>query len=399
MTPDETEDFAALLAEYEGGGKRKGPKPGEMVKGRVVSIGAESIFVDLGGKAEGVLDRAQVLDKDGKLTVAVGDELEARVADAGGKTGTIVLRKIAQLRGPEASAEVAAAFEHRIPVEGLVAGVNKGGFDVQVAGMRGFCPVSQIDLRFVEDPSIYVGQKLSFRITKLEPGRGNQMNLVLSRRALLEETQAARAAELRARLQPGLVVRGTVTQLKEYGAFVDLGGLEGLLHVSELGFQRVRHPSEALSIGQEVEVAVTKIEPSGDRKKPDKISLSLKALGRDPWLDVASQFPAGARVKGTVVRFMPFGAFVELAPGVEGLVHISAISTGKRINHPSEALDLRQEVEVTIQSVDLEKRRLSLAIGTVSDDQAGAEEIAQARVEGKRGLGTFADLLAKATKK
>jgi small subunit ribosomal protein S1 len=396
MANDETEDFAALMKEFDGApaSKKRGLKAGELVRGRIVSIGAESVFVDLGGKAEGILERAQVLDKDGKLTVAVGDELEARVADAGGKSGTIILRKTASLRGPEAAAEVVQAFEFGIPVEGLVAGVNKGGFDVQVAGMRGFCPVSQIDLRFVDDPSLYVGQKMHFRITKLEPGRGNQMNLVLSRKALLEEEQKARAAELRKTLAVGLVVRGTVTQLKEYGAFVDLGGIEGLLHVSELGFQRVRHPSEVLGVGQEVEVVVTKIEPSAEARKGDKISLSLKQLGRDPWLDVADQFPAGSRVKGTVVRFQPFGAFVELAPGIEGLIHISQMVSGKRINHPSEAMDLRQAVEVTVLSVDPEQRRLSLALTSATpDDQAGVEDVAAARVAGKQGLGTFGDLL------
>jgi small subunit ribosomal protein S1 len=399
-TEDDPEDFAALLAEYDGGSKKRGLKPGDMVKGRVVSIGAESVFVDLGGKAEGVLDRAQILDKDGKLAVAVGDEVEARVADAGGKSGTVVLRRIAATRGPEAAAEVAQAFELGIPVEGHVAAVNKGGFDVQVAGMRGFCPVSQIDLRFTEDPSIHLGQRYQFRITRLEPGRGSQMNLVLSRRALLEEEQAVRAAELKKTLAVGLVVRGTVSQLKEYGAFIDLGGVEGLLHVSELGFQRVRHPSELLSVGQPVEVVVTKLEKTDDPKKPDKISLSLKALERDPWLDVADRFPAGSKVRGTVVRFQPFGAFVELAPGIEGLVHISAMVAGKRVNHPSDVLDLRQEIEVTVLAADPDKRRLSLGLGSATpDDQAGAEEMAAARAEGKKGLGTFGDLLRGKVKK
>jgi small subunit ribosomal protein S1 len=262
--------------------------------------------------------------------------------------------------------------------------------------MRGFVPLSQMDARFTEDTSVHVGMRYRFRITKLEPGRGNQMNLVLSRRAILEEEQAGLAAELRKTLAVGLVVRGTVTQLKEYGAFVDLGGIEGLLHVSELGFQRVRHPSEVLTVGQEVEVAVTKIEPSAEGKKGDKISLSLKALGRDPWLDAASQFPLGAKVKGKVTRFMPFGAFVEVAPGVEGLVHISAMVAGKRLNHPSDALDLGQEAEVTVLAVEPDKRRISLGLGSATpDDSASADEMAAARAEGKRGLGTFGDLFNK----
>jgi small subunit ribosomal protein S1 len=399
---EETEDFAAMMAELDGAAKTnksRRPKAGDMVKGRIVSIGAESVFVDLGGKAEGVLDRAQVLDKDGAITVKVGEEIEARVADAGTKSGTVILRKTASLKGPEAAAEVAAAFEHGIPVEGLVAGVNKGGYDVQVAGMRGFVPLSQMDARFTEDTSVHIGQRYRFRITKLEPGRGNQMNLVLSRRAILEEEQAGRAAELRKTLQVGLVARGTVTQLKEYGAFVDLGGIEGLLHVSELGFQRVRHPSEVLSVGQVVEVAVTKIEPAVDAKKGEKISLSLKALGRDPWLDAAAKFPVAGKVTGKVTRFMPFGAFVELAPGVEGLVHISAMVAGKRVNHPSDVLELGQEVEVTVLAVEPDKRRVSLGLGSATpDDSATADEMAAARAEGKRGLGTFGDLFAKLKK-
>ncbi|HLU65417.1 MAG TPA: S1 RNA-binding domain-containing protein, partial [Kofleriaceae bacterium] len=344
MAPEE-EDFAALLAEYEEAERRggRGPAVGDTVKGRVISVGAEAVFVDLGGKAEGMLELDQVSDREGNVTVAVGDTIEARVVDTGGRTGCILLRRV-MARGAEAKAELVQAFEHRIPVEGLVTGVIKGGVEVQVAGVRAFCPVSQIDLRYVEDPAVYVGQRLEFRITRLEPGRGGQLNLVVSRKSLLAEAAEERAAELRRTLEVGAVVAGTVTAVKDYGAFVDLGGLEGMLHVSELGHQRVRHPSEVLRVGQKVEVQVTRLERTGDPKRPERISLSLKALEKDPWEDVAAGIAVGARVKGKVVRLQPFGAFVEVAPGVEGLVHISQLAADRRINHPREVVEIGQEV-------------------------------------------------------
>jgi small subunit ribosomal protein S1 len=404
MVPnDGDEDFAALLAEYDEKDKKRGRGPtiGDMVKGRVISIGAESVFIDLGGKAEGVLERDQVADKEGNLTVKVGDTVEARVVDLGGKTGSITLRKV-MAKGAEAKAELVQAFEHRIPVEGLVTGVVKGGVEVQVAGVRAFCPAGQLDIRFVEDPAVFVGHKLEFRISKLEAGRGGQPNLVLTRRAILAEAAEVRAAELRKTLEVGSVVKGTVTTVKDYGAFVDIGGIEGMLHVSELGFQRVKHPSEVLSVGQTVEVQVTKMERTDDPRRPERISLSLKALERDPWSDLVERFPAGARVRGKVTRMQPFGAFVEVAPGIEGLVHVSQLVAEKHINHPREVVELGKEVEVTVLGVDTERRRLSLSMSALGEDDAtaAAEDRAEAkaavsRASGDKGLGTFGDLLKK----
>src|SRR5690349_8890287 len=406
MAPPDDEDFAALLAEYDekqpkgkGGKAARGPAIGDMVKARIVSVGAEAVFVDLGGKAEGMIEIDQVVDKDGKVTVKVGDTIEARVVDTGAKTGFGVLRRT-MAKGAEAKSELVQAFEHRVPVEGLVTAAIKGGVEVQVAGVRAFCPAGQIDNRFVEDPAVFVGQRLQFRITKLEPGRGGQVNLVLSRRAMLAEEAAARATELRKTLEVGTVVRGTVTTVKDYGAFVDIGGLEGMLHVSELGFQRVGHPSEVLRVGQPVEVLVTKIEKTTDPKRPEKISLSLKALEADPWGEIADRFPAGSRAKGKVVRLQPFGVFVEVAPGVEGLVHISQLSADKRVNHPRDVVELNQEVEVTILGVDLDRRRISLSMTADPEaDAAAAEDLAAVKKSANRSLGTFADLLNKATKK
>jgi small subunit ribosomal protein S1 len=397
-TQDGDEDFASLLAEFDekhtqGG---RGPKIGDTVKGRVISIGAEAVFIDLGGKAEGMLEREELSDRDGNVTVAVGDMVEARVVDLGVRTGSIQLRKVmGSARGSEAKEELAQAFEHRIPVEGVVTGVVKGGVEVQVAGQRGFCPAGQLDLRFVEDPAVFVGQRLTFRITRLEPGRGGQLNLVLSRKALLAEEAEVRATELRQRLEVGAVFPGVVTTIKDYGAFVDIGGIEGMLHVSELGFQRVGHPSEVLSVGQPVQVQVTKIEKTGDARRPEKISLSLKALEKDPWTEVAARYSEGARLRGRVVRLQPFGAFVELEPGVEGLVHISQMAADRRINNPREVVEAGKEVEVTVVGVDAPRRRISLSMTAPSADEAAADaaDFAAVRASAQRGLGTFGDIL------
>jgi small subunit ribosomal protein S1 len=391
-------DFASLLAEYESSEGRagRGPEEGSTVTGTVISIGDDVLFVDLGGKSEGMLGLDQVRDRDGQLQVQVGDRIEARVVETGGESGVVVLRRSLG-KGPEAAAELQQAFDHQIPVEGLVAGTNKGGFEVQVAGVRAFCPISQIDNRFVEVPEQFVGQRLQFRITKIDTGRGRP-DIVLSRRALLEEEAAERAAEVREHLEVGVVLRGTISSLKDYGAFVDLGGLEGLLHVSELGHARVGHPSEVVNVGDSVEVQVIKIEPSPKQGRSEKISLSLKALERDPWDDVAGRFAPGSVIPGQVVRIQPFGAFVEIASGIEGLIHISELAADKRINNPREVVEVGQRIEVTVLSVDAENRRISLSLAAAERDSSAAAEAANIREHAPRSqsLGTFADLLGAA---
>ncbi|HEX5058933.1 MAG TPA: 30S ribosomal protein S1 [Kofleriaceae bacterium] len=376
----EDEDFAAMFAESERDKpKAKRPKIGDVIKGKVISIGKEAVFVDLGGKAEGQLEKNQVSDKDGKLLVKVGDVIEARIVS---DTGGVLMLRTKVTRGPEARAELQQAFELGIPVEGTVTEVIKGGVSVDVAGVRGFCPASQVDNRFVEDLATYVGQKLTFKITRYEP-----RNLVLSRRALVEEAQEKLATETRKKLAPGAVLRGKVVGFKPFGAFVDLGGIEGMLHVSELGFARVEKPEDVLSLGQELDVAVLKIEPG---EKGDRISLSLKALANDPWRDATASLGEGARVKGTITRLQPFGAFVEIAPGVEGLVHISELGAGRRINHPKEVVSIGQQVEATVLAVDHDKRRLSLSLAASTD--ASPDDVA-AVPRAPQKLGTLGDLL------
>lgn len=380
----EEEDFAALFAASEKGApKTKRPRIGDVVRGKVISVGKDAVFLDVGGKAEGTLDRAQVTDHEGKLTVKVGDTLEARVSsDAGGVLG---LRIKVGGKGPEIRAELQQAAELGIPVEGTVTEVIKGGVSVDVAGVRGFCPASQIEARFVEDLTQYVGRKLEFRITRYEP-----RNLVLSRRALVEEQNKVKAAETRKKLEVGVVIRGKVTGFKPFGAFVDIGGVEGMLHVSELGYARVDKPEDVLKLGQELDVAIVKLE--GDR-----ISLSLKALADDPWTTSTSGLHEGSKVKGKITRLADFGAFVEIAPGVDGLVHISELGAGRRINHPKEVVSVGQQVDATVLRIDPDARKLSLSLDGEREATATKEEVAAAAAPASTGgkLGTFGDLLAK----
>jgi small subunit ribosomal protein S1 len=388
------EDFAALLAEFEGrkGSGRTQVRVGEMVRARVLSIGQEAAVVEIaGGAVEGMLDLDQLRDGDGNLTVKVGDEVEARVSETMGKQGSVVLRR-AMARGPEAKEELAQAARLGLPVEGTVTAVNKGGVDVSVAGGRGFCPISQLDARHVPDPAEYVGRKLQFRITRYDVDRRG-VNLVVSRRSLLEEEAQARAAELRTRLCVGAVLPGVVVAIKEFGAFVDLGGVEAMLPASELGYGRHQRPSEVLALGQRLDVQVLKIEKTGDAKRPERISLSLKALGRDPWEDVRTRLPAGTQVTGKVVRVEPFGAFVELFPGVEGLVHASELAGGKPVRHARELCKPGDSLVVTVLALDHERRRISLGVGE-RGDVVSPEDLAAARaVSGPARLGTLGDLL------
>ncbi|MFL6199819.1 MAG: 30S ribosomal protein S1 [Thermoanaerobaculia bacterium] len=389
MTDQQTEnekDFAQALAEFEeqGGEKREDPPVGAKVSGKILSIGEETAFVDLGTKSEALIEAAQLKDAEGNLTVNVGDTIDATVTAANPETGALMLRRQTVgggkgggrgTKNPEAEAEIKMAWQHGLPVEGVVSGINKGGAEVQVRGMRAFCPLSQLDLRYVEDPAQFVGQRLAFKVSQFEEGR-TRPNIVLSRRAILEEEQKSRAAEARSRIQVGSVVRGKVTSLASYGAFVDLGGLEGMLHVSEIGYSRLAHPKEVLNVGDEIEVQVIKIEKGKDEKKPERISLSRRSLETDPWQQAAGNFPDGTEVTGKVMRMESFGAFVQIAPGVEGLLHISEIGAGRRLNHPREALQQGQDIPVRVLSVDTGKRRISL--GMASGEEGGYREEATA---------------------
>ncbi|MBL8951533.1 MAG: S1 RNA-binding domain-containing protein, partial [Myxococcaceae bacterium] len=284
--------------------------------------------------------------------------IEAHVVETGAK-GVILSRKIS--RGAASLSLLADAKNSGIPVEGLVIAVNKGGLEVAVGEVRAFCPSSQVDVRFVGKLEQFLGEKLMFRVTEVK-----ERNVVLSRRSILEEENKAKAEELRKDLAPGKVLKGQVTGVRDFGAFVDIGGLEGMVPVSEMSHQRVQHPSDVVNVGDEVEVEVLRVEPaepnSPDKsKRKDRITLSLRARQEDPWKAALEELKEGTRTKGKVVRLQAFGAFVELKPGVDGLIHVSALAD-RRIAHPRDAVKVGDEVEVLVEKADLAEKRLALRL-------------------------------------
>jgi small subunit ribosomal protein S1 len=390
------EDFAAMLAESERGQGRGGRGPrfsvGDRVKGKVVSIGHEVTILELAGGGEGTIDTLELQDQEGKLTVAAGDTVEARVVGMGERPGFVYLRR-GMATGAEGRADLATAVQTGLPVDGMVTGVNKGGLEVDLKGVRAFCPISQVELRPVADPSVYVGQRLTFRVTRYEDDRRGP-NIVLSRRALLEEEMQARAVETRGKLTIGAVLSGTVVALKDFGAFVDVGGIEGLLPASEISFQRGTRPSEVLTIGQPVTVQVMRIEKRDDPRRPEQVSFSLKALDKDPWLNAAATLPVGTIVRGSVMRIEQFGAFVEVAPGVEGLLHISELGADRHLRHARDAVKVGDSLEVAVLSIDPDKRRIGLGLAAREATVDAEGRAAATRVSGSgQGLGTLGDLL------
>ena len=376
------EDFATLFAR-----EQTGPtlQTGQVVKGRVLQIGADSVFIDVHGKGEGLIARAELENDDGSLQVAVGDELEATVLSTDGEIR--LSRKL--LKGAQARVMLEAAVESGLPVEGKVAGVIKGGYEVTVAGLRAFCPFSQIDTRRVASSDAFLGQVLAFRVTRYgENGR----NIVLSRRQLLEEEAAKAAEETRKRIVPDAVLQGKVTSLADFGAFVDLGGVQGLVPLSELSYSRVGKPADRLSVGQEVSVKVLKVD-----QQKGKITLSLKALEGDPWATVAEQLRERQIVTGRIVRSTDFGLFIELLPGVDGLLHLSEIPRSQQ-GQLKEAAAGGAEVTVMILAVDPGKRRISLALApegvTAGEEVKGAEvgAIISGTVERVEPFGVFVRL-------
>ena len=324
---------------------------GDRVEGVVTSIGRNTVFVDVGGRSDGILDIAQILDDEGKPTVQVGDTIAAYCcgADEDG------VRLTTKMSGQVADAGLADAYEAGIPVEGKVTAERKGGFEVELQNHKAFCPYSQIDV-FKRDAAAYIGERFAFLISEYSE---NGRNLVLSRRRLLEKEMAEQKERLRDTLAAGDMLTGVVTRVVDFGAFVDIGGMEGLIHVSELSWNRATRPEEVVSEGQSVEVRVLEVDWEKDR-----ISLSLKQAQPGPWERVESgeSFRVGMRWNGRITKIMPFGAFVELEPGLEGLIHISKLGGGRRINSPEEVVKEGEEVEIIVESIDVERRRIGLAL-------------------------------------
>jgi len=344
------EDFAALLEESF---KTHGLEEGNVVSGRVIAIEKEYAIIDVGLKTEGKIALKEFALAGQAPKIAVGDTVEVFLDRVENAMGEAILSRD-KARREESWTRLERAYEDKQRVTGVIFGRVKGGFTVDLDGAVAFLPGSQVDIRPVRDAGPLMNKVEPFHILKMDKRRGN---IVVSRRAVLEESRAEQRNELVANLKESQVIEGVVKNITDYGAFVDLGGVDGLLHVTDIAWRRVNHPSEVLSIGQTVKVQVVKVNPDTQR-----ISLGMKQLEADPWEGVAQKYPIQGRFKGRVTNITDYGAFVELEPGVEGLVHVSEMSWVKKNVHPGKIISTSQEVEVMVLEVDAAKRRISLGL-------------------------------------
>ncbi|QIK41869.1 30S ribosomal protein S1 [Pontivivens nitratireducens] len=349
-TQTSMEDFEALLNESF---ELTTPEEGTVVKGTVIAIEAGQAIIDIGYKMEGRVELKEFAQPGQEAEIAPGDEVEVYLERVENARGEAVISRD-KARREEAWDRLEKAYEKEERVEGAIFGRVKGGFTVDLGGAVAFLPGSQVDVRPVRDAGPLMGLPQPFQILKMDRRRGN---IVVSRRAVLEESRAEQRAEIVGKLTEGDVIEGVVKNITEYGAFVDLGGVDGLLHVTDMAWRRVNHPNEILNIGESVKVQVVKIN-----KETQRISLGMKQLQADPWDDVESKFPIDSRHTGRVTNITDYGAFVELEPGVEGLVHVSEMSWTKKNVHPGKIVSTSQEVEVMVLEIDTAKRRVSLGL-------------------------------------
>jgi len=390
-TPDKDEEMDESFAELFEQSLKKGKsrlEPGEKITATVLKIGQEWIFIDSGHKGEGIVDIKEFTDLDGNVTVKENDRVSVYFISSTHGEMKFTTRLGS---GSSGSAQLEDAWHAGVPVEGVVEKEIKGGYEIKLSGsVRAFCPFSQIALRRLDDPAALIGTRLPFRITGYSE---NGRNIVVSRRVLLEEEQQRLREEAQAAITEGMTVTGTVTSLQDYGAFVDIGGLEGLLPVSEISWVRVENVRDVLSVGQQVKVVIKSI----DREK-ERISLSIKETLTDPWDLAVGNYPEGSFHSGVISRLAPFGAFVTLASGIDGLIHISKLGGGKRINHPREVVKEGETVEVKVESVNRADRRLSLALAgaarAAEEEEATLTEYRRSAAESSSGMGTLADLMA-----
>jgi len=396
--------FAQLLEETYA--KPASLESGQKVSATVVRISKEWVFIDLGGKSEGYFAMSEVTGTDGQVNIKEGDQVTAYFLGSG-KGGMQFTTRLG--KGSEANAHLEEAYRGGIPVEGLVEKEIKGGYAIKIGGSsRAFCPFSQIGQNRVESDEV-VGRNLAFRI--IEFGE-NGKNLIVSHRAILDEERRISFERLKETLIEGAAVSGTVTSIRNFGAFVDIGGLEGLLPVSEICWGHVDDINERLRVGQRLDLLVMKLDWENER-----FSFSLKNAQADPWAMVTAKYPEGSIHQAKIVRLMNFGAFAALEDGIDGLLHISNLSRGRRISHPREVVQIGQEVEVRIDSIKLEEKRISLSL-TALDDQEPAPETGrdkdkdddkenrqefrlyqQEKKEDKQSMGTFGEMLAAKLKK
>lgn len=369
---------------------KKNLKPGDRVNAVVAGVSGENVFLDIGGKSEGVLKAAEVQDEEGNCTLSTGDQLKVFfVAQRGGE----MLFTTRLGSGQASLQEIEEAFHAGIPVQGRVTKEIKGGFEVKVTGQRGFCPYSQMDIRRIEDPDQYIDQTLSFKVMEF----GNRgRNIILSSRAVLEEQREEQRKELEQNLEEGMRVTGTVTSIRDFGAFVDLGGVDGLIPLSEIAWGQTDRVEDFLHRGQQVDVVIKGLD-----WKNGRISLSLRETTENPWTRVEEKYPPGSIHRGTVSRLSTFGAFVTLEAGVDGLLHISKLGSGRKINHPREVLETGQLITVKIDTIDKEKNRISLTPEDYKKegDTAETDEYTPPPMdERQQSMGTLGDLLQRQLK-
>jgi small subunit ribosomal protein S1 len=353
-----TENFAALFeASLEGGDLGR---EGEIVTGVVVQVGRDSVVVDIGGKSEGVIARNEFAGPSGQVNVKAGDKVDVYIESRENDDGLVTLSK-EKADKMKVWDEISSACERDELIEGTISQRVKGGLSVTIrGGVKAFLPGSQVDLRPIRNLDKLIGQTYQFKVIKFNKKRGN---IVLSRRVLLEKERDEMKAKTLETLQEGMTVKGTIKNITEYGAFVDLGGIDGLLHITDMSWGRVNHPSEVFQVGDEVMVKVLKYNAETER-----VSLGLKQTQEDPWNHAEEAYPPGKRVRGKIMSVTDYGAFVELEPGVEGLIHVSEMSWTKKVKHPSKVVEPGQEIECQVLEVDAKAKRISLGLKQLEPD-------------------------------
>jgi small subunit ribosomal protein S1 len=356
--PSGAQDFSAMLENYEKESAAS-RQEGEIVRGIVVGISDQNVLVDIGYKSEGVVAREEFLDHQGNLTVKRGDEVDVLIKSLENQDGYAILSRAAAMQ-VQSWERLRHAHQTHETIKGRVIERIKGGLNVDLDGVPAFLPGSQIDIRPVRNLEGFLKQEIEVRVIKLNRKRGN---VVVSRKAVLEEVSGKKKSETLANIEEGVVLEGTVKNITDYGAFIDLGGIDGLLHIIDMSWGRIQSPTDIIKVGDTIQVKVLKF----DREK-ERISLGYKQLLPDPWQSVAERFPKGSHVRGKVVSLTDYGAFIEIEPGVEGLVHVTEMTWSKRLKHPSKLLSIGQEVEAVVLEADPHSRRISLGIKQVSPD-------------------------------
>lgn len=356
-------------------------QPGQLVEVAIEAIAGDCIFLQLGGKSEGVLDRAELADEDGRLNVAAGDTIKAYFLEA--KNGE--MRFTTRLSGEKAgTAMLESAWQNQIPIEGTVEKEIKGGYDIKLGSTRAFCPYSQMGLKRTEGGETFVGRRMAFKILEY---KDHGRSIMVSNRVIEQEAQQDKIQALKQSVKEGQTIRGTITRIQDFGAFVDIGGVQALLPISEISFESIADIKQVLSVGQEIEASVLKLDWQAGR-----ISLSLKALLADPWLNAESRYPIGSRHTGTVVRTAEYGIFIALEPGLDGLLHVSELDGGRNYQDARKLAKPGETRRVEVLSVDAASRRIALKPAASEEDEATRQRFTAEAEDGER-YNPFASLL------